>query len=134
MQRISVVLLLSALFLNLGCGYYTPTRTHEIGVIVAESVVSSIPFFAYTTPLPVRPPEHVLLVVAPVVTLEGRISLEIPESVSLYPIRKSTDKPTQIVHPLGLAALAPDLLLTMLPERQGRAFALGYFAPHFGRH
>ena len=115
--------LVMALLLTASCAQ----RKYEIGVAVSEKQGAAIEFFAYTTRLPARAPEEVLLVAAAPDSLEGRIDLQLPEQVSVYPIYMDTNPEHRVVHPEALLAMAPDLLLPTLPDVPGRPFLVGKF-------
>jgi hypothetical protein len=123
MRGIVGLALVMALLLTASCAQ----RKYEIGVAVSEKQDAAIKFFAYTTRLPARAPEDVLLVAAAPDSLEGRIDLQLPEKVSVYPIYMDTNAAHLVVHPEALIAMAPDLLLPSLPHVPGRPFVVGKF-------
>jgi hypothetical protein len=102
-------------------------RAYEVGVRVSDKQDTEVRFFAYTTRLPPVNPEDVLLVAASVDSLEGRIDLELPERVSVYPTFMETELPRHVLHPRALLELAPELLRPSLPERPGHRFVIGFF-------
>lgn len=124
MRKSAVLAVGVALLLAGACGQ----RNYEFGVRVSEKQDTDTRFFAYTTRLPPVNPDEVLLVAASVDSLEGRIDLELPERVTVYPTYMDTNLPLRVLHPRALVEIAPELLLPGLAEHPGHPFAIGYFA------
>ena len=122
MRRVWGLLVIMAISAFAGC----TQRRVEIGVAVSDKQKTDLDFYAYTTRLPAVAPEEVRLVLATATDVERRIDLEIPESVSVYPILMQDEVPYRYIHPDLIGQLVPDSPVS-LEEDLGRPFVLGRF-------
>lgn len=114
----------AALVLLAGCSQ----RHVSIEAKISDKQKGGITFYAYTTPLPANSPDELLMVASPVDDLEGRIVLQIPDSVSVYPIYMNDGDARRVVHPEKLQRIGRGILVEAAPKYPGEPFELGYFA------